>query len=61
MMASMMEANWRGYGHKPRKAGSLWKPAEARNGSSHGASRRNQPCWHLVFSSVNLILDLCRL
>ena len=43
-------------GHEPKNAGSFQKLEKARTGFSHKASRRNQPCQHLDFSPVRLIL-----
>lgn len=40
-----------------RGCGRLWKREEARKGLSPGASGRNQPCLHLDFYPLSLILD----
>lgn len=46
-----------GRGHEPRTRGSPWRLKRQGNEFSSRASSRSQPCLHLGFSPVEVILD----
>lgn len=47
----------RGRGHKPRNAGSLWKPEKARKWILPWSLQEKLPCPHLDFSPGRLMSD----